>query len=131
MKCEYCDNEVPYGVTRCPSCGAVVKAEPPPPPPQPAQPVQPTIVAGVSPVGVVMPGAVVVHPSKSKTVYVILAILIGGLGIHNFYAGYILRGLVQLLLSTLSCGWLGLPVWIWAILEAIFTSRDANGVPFS
>ena len=27
MKCEYCDNPVPNGVTRCPSCGAAIKVD--------------------------------------------------------------------------------------------------------
>ena len=64
----------------------------------------------------------------------LLAIFVGGLGIHNFYLGYTQRGLVQLLLSTIgSLVFVG-PIisWLWALIEAIqiFTgeiNKDANG----
>jgi hypothetical protein len=38
---------------------------------------------------------------KSKLVAGLLAIFVGGLGIHNFYLGYTNRGVTQLLLSTI------------------------------
>ncbi|WP_315583600.1 TM2 domain-containing protein [Actinomyces viscosus] len=80
-------------------------------------------------------------PGKSKVAAGVLALLIGTLGIHNFYLGYTGKGLIQLLGSLLSCGILALPIWIWAFVEGILilTARpgeppwgvDANGLPLS
>lgn len=127
MKCEYCDNEVPQGSTRCPSCGAAVKAEA-------ATPAAPAVQSSGQPF--VAPVVNVVNmqpqlPPKSRTAYVLLGIFLGTLGIHNFYAGYSGRGIAQLLLSVLSCGYLSLISWIWAIVEICVTTRDGRGVQFN
>lgn len=48
----------------------------------------------------------VVAQGKSRTSYILFGALLGliGLpGIHNFYAGYNQKGLVQILVSVLSC----------------------------
>jgi len=71
---------------------------------------------------------------KSRIAAGILGILLGGLGIHNFYLGYTGRGIAQLLISILSCGWLAPVAWIWGLIEGIliFTgsiATDAKGVP--
>jgi TM2 domain-containing membrane protein YozV len=64
--------------------------------------------------------------SKSKIAAGLLAIFLGGLGIHKFYLGYTGPGLVYLLTNTV--GWivtifmLGLPniaLWIIALVEGI------------
>lgn len=70
------------------------------------------------------------HPeAKDRVTYVLLAVLLG-IGVHNFYAGYKTRGLIQLLVSILSCGILWIFMWIWAIIEACTVMQDANGVRF-
>ena len=81
------------------------------------------------------------YSGKSKVAAGVLALLIGYLGIHNFYLGYTGKGLIQLLGSLLSCGFLALPIAIWAFVEGILilTARpgeppwgvDAEGVPLS
>jgi len=43
-------------------------------------------------------------PSGKKVPAGILAILLGGLGIHKFYLGYTNAGLIMLLVSVLTCG---------------------------
>ncbi|CAM3949511.1 TM2 domain-containing protein [Flavobacterium cucumis] len=48
---------------------------------------------------------------KSQVVALILAALIGGLGIHRFYLGYTWQGIVQLL-TLGGCG-------IWALIDLI------------
>ena len=72
--------------------------------------------------------------TKSKIVAGLLAILLGTLGIHNFYLGYTKKAVVQLLISIFGAFLFGLgplAVWVWAIIEAvkIFTGQatDANG----
>jgi TM2 domain-containing membrane protein YozV len=70
------------------------------------------------------------HPdAKDRVAYVLLAVLIG-FGIHNFYAGYTNRALIQLLVSILTCGIGWIFMWIWGIVEACTVTQDANGVRF-
>ena len=68
--------------------------------------------------------------AKDRVAYVLLAVFLGGIGIHNFYAGFTNRAIIQLLVSILSCGILGFFMWIWAIIEACTVTQDANGVRF-
>ena len=72
--------------------------------------------------------------AKDRVAYILLALFLGGLGIHNFYAGYNKTGLIQLLLvlpgAFLTCGISALVVSIWAIVEACTGTQDANGVRF-
>lgn len=61
--------------------------------------------------------------AKSKLVAGLLAIFLGGLGIHNFYLGYTQKGVIQLLITLLgSCLFFIGPIVtaIWALIEAIF-----------
>ena len=71
-----------------------------------------------------------VAAGKSRVAYIVLAIFLGCLGVHNFYAGYNGKGIIQLLISLFSGGFLALGVWVWVIVEIITTDKDANGVPF-
>lgn len=67
--------------------------------------------------------------NKSRVAYIVLGIFLGGLGVHNFYAGYNGKGIAQLLLTVL-IGWLVLPViavMIWVIIELCTVTTDANG----
>jgi len=80
------------------------------------------------------PGVPPGYPQKEKIVAGLLALLIGGFGIHNFYLGYTGKAVAQLLLTVLSCGILWFVSWIWSIIEGIqiltgSINTDANGVP--
>ena len=73
--------------------------------------------------------------SKNKIVAGVLALLLGNLGVHNFYLGYTKKGLIQLLVSLL-LSWTviaPLAIFAWVIYEAIqiFTGKinDADGKP--
>ena len=74
---------------------------------------------------------------KSKIAAGVLGILIGGLGIHNFYLGYTKLGMIQLLLSLCSFGLLYPFMSIWGFFEGILYlvssaprwSYDARGLP--
>ena len=64
--------------------------------------------------------------SKSKVAAGLLALFLGGLGIHKFYLGYVGAGIVHLILSFTI---IGIPVnWVVCIIEAIiyFTKSDGD-----
>jgi TM2 domain-containing membrane protein YozV len=72
--------------------------------------------------------------AKDRVAYVLLAVFLGGIGIHNFYAGFTSRGTVQLLVGIfgglITCGIATFGIHIWAIVEAVTVEQDANGVRF-
>ena len=130
MKCEYCEKDVPAGSRVCPSCGAAVRIEQMPavaPIAQPSQPIQQQIARGQ------VIGSQSPNPPKSRVAYILLGLFLGGLGIHNFYAGRPNRALGQLL-TTLLAGWLILPlfaVFIWCIVDICAITTDGDGVRFA
>ena len=70
---------------------------------------------------------------RSRLAYILLAIFLGGFGIHNFYAGYTKKAVIQLLLTVL-LGWtviVPVAVFVWIILDIIKVTTDADGVPMS
>jgi TM2 domain-containing membrane protein YozV len=68
---------------------------------------------------------------KSRTVYILLAIFLGAYGVHNFYAGDKKAGLIKLLVSLLTCFIGAIPMFIWAIVDAVNVKKDAQGVQFN
>jgi TM2 domain-containing membrane protein YozV len=79
--------------------------------------------------------------AKDRVAYVLLAIFLGELGIHNFFAGFTNRAVLQLVLclfaipvaALLTCGigiLLYIPLKVWVIIEACTVTKDANGVDF-
>ena len=103
MFCKQCGNDIPDAAAICVKCGVATDKTP---------------VPGTS--------------TKSRTTYVLLGIFLGGLGIHNFYAGYTGRAIAQLLISLLTW-WLIFPliaVWIWVIVEVCMVTQDAQGNRF-
>ena len=46
-------------------------------------------------------------PENKKVVAGILGILFGGLGIHKFILGYTTEGIIQILLTVITCGIVG------------------------
>lgn len=72
------------------------------------------------------------YQPKSRMAAGILGILLGGLGIHNFYLGYTNKAILQIVVTLLTCG-IGS---IWGLVEGILILvknpsylTDANGVP--
>lgn len=105
-------------------------------PPYTAPDQQPPYVPYGQPGAPVPPGVPVPpgYQQKSRVAAGILGILLGGLGIHNFYLGNTQRALIQLLVSLLTCGIGALPMEIWGLVEGIqiltgSISVDAHGVP--
>jgi len=68
---------------------------------------------------------------KNRTAYIVLGIFLGALGIHNFYAGYVGRGIGQLCLTIFTLGYLGVISWIWAIIEICIVEKDSTGLHFN
>lgn len=73
---------------------------------------------------------------KSKVVAGILGILLGSLGIHNFYLGKTKIALIQLLVSVVSFGFLAPIMGIWGLVEGILIlvgqenyRTDSRGIP--
>ena len=67
-----------------------------------------------------------VENSKSKVAAGVLAILLGGLGVHKFYLGRVGAGIVHIILSI---SVIGIPVnWVICLIEAIIylTKSDAD-----
>ena len=94
------------------------------PPTSPSPPPPPATTAGAQ-----------FHPNaKSRVVAGVLGILVGALGIHNFYLGYTGKGIAQLLITVLTCGYGAFISWIWGLIEGILIltgsiTVDGNGVP--
>jgi hypothetical protein len=69
---------------------------------------------------------------KQKMTAGILGILLNGLGIHSFYLGNTKKGIIQLVVSIVTCGLGG----IWGLVEGIqiltgSISTDAYGIPLT
>lgn len=67
---------------------------------------------------------------KSKITAGLLGIFLGAWGIHNFYLGNTQKGIIQIIVSIVTCGIGGL----WGFIEGIMIltgsiNTDANGVP--
>ncbi len=98
--CQNCGQPTAVGMQYCTNCGAALN----------------NVVAGAE--------------QKSKMTAGILGILLGSIGIHNFYLGNNSRGVLQIVLTLVTCGAAGL----WGFIEGIMIlcgsiKTDANGVP--
>lgn len=70
--------------------------------------------------------------AKNKVVAGLLAIFLGGFGVHNFYLGYNGRAIAQLLITVLSCCTLSFVSSLWGFVEGILIlsgniDTDASG----
>lgn len=104
--CINCGTQMDDSQQFCPSCGAAQNA------------------GTATTTTTATPGA------KSKLVAGLLGILLGGIGVHNFYLGNTTRGIIQIVVSFVTCG-IGS---LWGFIEGIMIltgsiSTDANGNP--
>lgn len=116
MNCPCCNVPVPFDASKCPGCGASVQ---PPPVSQPMMPQAP-IVNRPAPVD-----------QRNRIVYIVPGLLLGCLGIHDFYAGRNGRGAAQLLI-TVFLGWIGgwIVTEIWALIDIVTVTTDGKGNAF-
>ena len=67
--------------------------------------------------------------SRSALVYALLALFVGWLGVHKFYAGKTAQGIVMLLMGTVGWILLAIPVLavsIWAFVDFIIGLCNLN-----
>lgn len=116
--CVHCGVEVGGGTAFCPNCGART---------------DPRIGHCVR-CGVALAQYAPMSQRKSKVAAVLFGIFLGCFGVHNFYLGYIGKGIAQLLITLLSFGLLAWVSAIWSLIEWILIlcgsiSTDKHGVP--
>ena len=159
MNCPYCDNPVPPNVSQCPSCGAQVRQEyqqqyPPQyqyPPQQPQQPPPQYQYPPQQPYPQQYPPQYQYPPQqpqplppqfqqqyqvpmsdKSRAAYVLLGLVSGVFGIHNFYIGRVVSGVFQVLLSILFVAATRelasvIMTGFWVFFELLFVNKDGQG----
>ena len=68
---------------------------------------------------------------KNLKLFILLGLLFGYTGAHNFYAGYWGTALVQVLLTagTFLLGFGFIVSWVWALIELLVVHTDAGGRP--
>ena len=134
MFCPNCGSSVDDNANNCPNCGAPLGNNTQSGPIEEPQTNYQTQSSNPNPQAFTSGGP------KSKLAAGLLGILLGSLGIHNFYIGNTKRGLIQLLVSLiagpLTCGIAAIAMEIWGIVEGIYIltgkiTTDANGVPFT
>lgn len=70
---------------------------------------------------------------KSKLAAGLLGIFLGGFGVHRFYLGYTKMGVIQIIVTLVTCG----AGSLWGFIEGIlilcgtYITTDANGNPLS
>ena len=124
IKCPDCGKDISTEALACPSCGRPVKSGQGSWSPHSGTAQSATRDQAIP---------VVIRPVKSRGVFIILGLLLGYLGIHNFYAGYYGRGAIQVVITAV-LGWLyvGFVITIvWALIELITVKTDAQGNPMS
>jgi TM2 domain-containing membrane protein YozV len=88
--------------------------------------------------GILSPTWMITEPAppgwqpKSKVAAGVLGILLGGLGIHSFYLGNAKKGIIQIVVTVVTCG-IGS---LWGLVEGIMIlvgniATDAYGVPLT
>ncbi len=136
MFCRSCAKEVPEQAVMCVGCGS---------PPRGGNKFCWHCVAETAPAAIacVKCGVALGSPpapadAKSKLVAGLLGVFLGGLGIHRFYLGYTLIGVLQLALclgvGTFTCGLGAAAAGLWGLIEGILIlvgtiDLDAQGRP--
>lgn len=116
--CVRCGAETGAGTAFCPNCGARTSPK----------------VDHCVRCGVLLAQFAPMSRRKSKVAAGLFGIFLGALGIHNFYLGYIGKGVAQLLITLLSLGFLSGVSELWGLIEGILIlcgviSTDKSGTP--
>lgn len=124
--CNNCGAALGPGQAKCSYCGTAAATSHAAPPAHHAPATTPPPSAA--------PAVQAGGPPKSKIAAGVLGILLGTLGVHNFYLGFTGKAVAQLLITILSCGYLSVVSFIWGLVEGIMIltgsiNRDARGIP--
>ncbi|MCL2509052.1 MAG: TM2 domain-containing protein [Oscillospiraceae bacterium] len=135
MFCKNCGAQLNSGAYNCQNCGAPTGLQPPIYCQNCGTAAAPTAVSCQN-CGAPLQNSMNNPNAKSKIAAAVLAFILGGLGVHNFYLGFKGKAIAQLLISVLSCGFLSIISIVWAIVEGVqiltgSISADANGVPLA
>jgi TM2 domain-containing membrane protein YozV len=122
MHCQNCGVVLLESAAVCPRCHLPTRARPVTRPPTAAPPTSPAEMAG----------EVFFHPAqqKSRVAAGLLGIFLGSVGIHRFYLGYPGLGVLQIVVTLITCG----AGALWGFIEGIVIlaggiRHDAYGVP--
>lgn len=115
--CVKCGASKGTGASFCPNCGAQT---------MPGANVCTQCGAALN----MAPAGAVGTSQKSKMAAGLLGIFLGGWGVHNFYLGNTTRGIIQILVTCVTCG----AGALWGLIEGIMIlagsiNTDANGLP--
>jgi TM2 domain-containing membrane protein YozV len=91
---------------------------------------QPVVVAGPPPSAVADFDWEPNPNAKDRTTFIVLGVLLGAFGAHNFYAGYRGKAIAQLCISLLTLGFASPMSWIWSVIDVCTVNRDSHGVKF-
>lgn len=124
--CRHCANLLPPYANACPTCGAPKGA---------GTNYCPTCRAPTHPAAVVCTtcGSSLKAPdAKSKLTAGLLGIFLGAFGVHRFYLGYTQIGVIQVVVTLVTCG-VGS---IWGLVEGVLIltgsfDKDAEGRPLT
>lgn len=64
------------------------------------------------------------QPENKKIVAGVLALLLGSLGIHKFILGYTTEGIIQIVISVVTCGVGGIIPFIEGIIYLVKTDEE-------
>ena len=128
-----------------PPSSARQRVAPPPPPGSGAAPVVApvprfgagSVLFGTQPVAAVASAPVAAPMSfdpdpnaKNRMTFIILGVLLGAFGAHNFYAGYSKKAAAQLAITVLSIGLASPMSWVWAVIDVSTVDVDERGIKF-
>ena len=69
--------------------------------------------------------------AKNRTTFIVLGVLLGFTGAHNFYAAYKKKAIIQLCITILTLGFAAPMIWVWAVIDVCTVDRDGHGIKFT